>query len=292
MVDQRFWDAVNNRIRERVGSSFDGKPVSSVGGGCINNAERLLDRSGNTAYFVKHNRAELAAMFETEAAGLQAIADTGTIRAPLPICQGIVGGRAFLVLEWLELGGRGDWRAMGEQLAQLHQCRLSEHFGWDGDNFIGATVQTNAKADEWVDFFLSERLEAQRRLVEQRGGSLPRFDELRRALPDLLAGHQPEPSLVHGDLWSGNAAFTIQGDPVIFDPAVYFGDREVDLAMSQLFGGFDRSFYTAYRTTYPTAGGYERRRTLYNLYHVLNHYTLFGGFYLSQANGMIAELLR
>ena len=292
MVDLQFWDEVNTSIRDKVGSSFDGRPASAVGGGCVNHAQRLLDRTGNVAYFVKHNNGDLLPMFETEVQGLAAIAKTGTIRVPNTVCCGLANGRAYMVQEWMDLGGNTDWRSLGSKLAELHSCSPSERYGWDHNNFIGATGQINDWHDGWQDFFFNQRLEVQRKLAEERGGTVERYDELINALPNILEGHEPKPSLVHGDLWTGNVAFSNTGEPVIFDVAVYFGDREVDLAMSQLFGSFDRGFYMAYRSERPLDPGYERRRTLYNLYHVLNHYNLFGGFYLSQANGMIAELLR
>ena len=288
MVNTPFWEEVNRQIRDATGTDFQGRGLGDVGGGCISQANRLVDQTTDQAYFIKQNRAELLDMFQTEAMGLAQIANTETIRVPKPVCWGLADGTAFLVLEWLDLGHSGSYALMGEQLAALHACRPSQQFGWDRSNYIGATKQVNARSENWSHFFLEQRLDYQVSLAGKR--RLARYDELRRALPDILS-HQPSPSLVHGDLWSGNASFTKQGEPVIYDVAAYYGDREVDLAMSELFGGFSRDFYLTYAAALPLTPGYERRRTLYNLYHVLNHYNLFGGHYLGQANRMIAELL-
>ena len=167
-------------------------------------------------------------------------------------------------------------------------------FGWPRDNTIGTTPQVNAWGDDWAEFFRDRRIAPQLALAARNGhgGALQRDGErLLAAIPALLAGHAPAPSLLHGDLWSGNAACLATGEPVIFDPAVYYGDREADLAMTELFGGFGADFYAAYRDAWPLPDGYERRRTLYNLYHVLNHLNLFGGGYGAQAETMIARLL-
>jgi fructosamine-3-kinase len=167
-------------------------------------------------------------------------------------------------------------------------------FGWQRDNFIGSTPQCNAAAPTWPFFFARRRLLPQLELAKRHGhhGQLIASGErLAEQLPALFVDHQPQPSLLHGDLWSGNAATDEAGTLALFDPAVYFGDREADLAMSELFGGFPDSFYAAYREAWPLADGFEQRKTLYNLYHVLNHLNLFGSGYLHQAERMIARLL-
>jgi fructosamine-3-kinase len=186
-----------------------------------------------------------------------------------------------LVLEHLELTRDGDYAALGRMLAQLHRAK-GERFGWPRDNFIGLGDQPNGWSDDWAEFFLEKRLKPQAAKCGLSG-----------QLPDvrgILAGHRPAPSLLHGDLWSGNTGFTADG-PVIFDPAVYYGDREADLAMTELFGGFPREFYSAYREDFPLDQGYERRKHLYNLYHLLNHLNLFGGQYLQQVRAALAYFL-
>lgn len=249
---------------------------------------------GRQHFFLKLNSASQVAMFEAEALGLRDLYHSQTIRVPRPICWGTAEGSAYLVLEWLELGhaSQAAWRRMGENLAAMHRVVSAEGFGWRQNNTIGATPQPNPWMTSWLDFYREHRLDHQFRLARRRGGRFPRQQDLLQALPDLLAGHHPAPALVHGDLWSGNAAVTAAGEPVIFDPATYYGDREVDLAMTELFGRFPNAFYEGYQAAYPLGAGYERRKTLYNLYHILNHFNLFGGGYESQANRMIDQLLR
>jgi fructosamine-3-kinase len=207
------------------------------------------------------------------------------VRTPRPFTWGVHGNEARLVLEFLELEESGDWAAMGRMLAQLHR-QSGPRFGWSRDNFIGATPQANGWRDDWPSFFAECRLAPQLRLAEARGY---RF-EIGKVL-DLLAQHRPQPSLLHGDLWRGNVAFTRGGVPVLFDPAVYYGDREADLAMSELFGGFPGNFHAAYHAAYPLDPGYATRKHLYNLYHLLNHLNLFGGGYLAQVNATLGLLL-
>ncbi|MCU0565287.1 MAG: fructosamine kinase family protein [Oculatellaceae cyanobacterium Prado106] len=292
-----IWQQITAQIQQVTGSDFRGTHRRPVGGGSINQAYALSDEARRdhttAAYFVKLNQAQSIGMFEAEALGLKRMAATQTIRVPQPLCCGIAGDNAYIVLEWLDFG-YGDhaaWDAMGRNLAALHRVTSSQGFGWEGNNTIGATPQINTWKSTWLEFFAEHRLGYQFQLARRRGGHFPQQDKLLAALPDLLAGYEPEPSLVHGDLWTGNAGVTQQGEPTIFDPAAYFGDREVDLAMSQLFGSFPPNFYSAYQEAFPLSPGYERRKILYNLYHVLNHFNLFGSGYESQANQMIATLL-
>lgn len=286
-----MWEAIAADITRVTGHPFHPTQQRSIGGGSINQAYCLTD--GQRRFFVKLNQVSRLAMFEVEAQGLQQIADTHTIRVPLPLCWGTTDRAAYLVLEWLDLGSnnRQGWAVMGQQLAAMHRVTSPQGFGWERSNIIGETPQMNPWTASWVEFFSEHRLGYQFRLAERRGGHFPQKAELLAAIPDLLAGHEPPPSLVHGDLWTGNAALTRDGEPVILDPAVYFGDREVDLAMSQLFGSLPPEFYRAYEQAYPLPPGYVQRQTLYNLYHILNHFNQFGGGYAAQANRMIASLL-
>lgn len=286
-----MWNQIAAHISQATNQAFQVAHRRSVGGGSINQAYAVSE--GNRAYFVKLNQASQIAMFEAEALGLQQIADSQTIRVPYPICWGITDQSAYIVLEWLDLG-YGDhqaWEDMGRNLAAMHRV-THEQFGWQQNNTIGATPQINTWTSDWVEFWIEHRLGYQFRLANRRGGHFPQQEQLLAAVPKLLAGHQPQPSLVHGDLWTGNAAVTKQGEPVILDPAVYFGDREVDLAMSQLFGSFPANFYQAYNQAFPLEPGYTQRKMLYNLYHILNHFNLFGGSYEHQANQMMAALLK
>jgi fructosamine-3-kinase len=208
------------------------------------------------------------------------------------VCSASAAGHAFLVLEFLPLGGRGDPAELGRGLAAMHR-RTAPEPGWWRDNTIGSTPQPNESAGGWAAFWRERRLGFQLDLVRRNGyGRLAdRGERLRERVGALLEGHRPEASLLHGDLWSGNYGYTRDGAPVIFDPAVYYGDREADLAMTELFGGFPGAFYRAYREAWPLPPGYELRRDLYNLYHVLNHVNLFGGGYAGQAQRLVERLL-
>lgn len=286
-----MWSAIQAAIATATGTPFKLERRTAVGGGCINSCYRL--EGGAASYFVKVNSPDKADMYAAEAAGLEEIAKTSTVRVPRPICHGANRAASWLVLEHIALGRSGDFDILGQQLAALHRMG-ARSFGWHRDNTIGATPQINTPTADWVAFWREHRLGFQLRLAATNGyrGSLQREGEkLLAHLPAFFAGHRPEPSLLHGDLWSGNVAFDQAGQPVIFDPAAYYGDREADLAMTELFGGLSRDFYAAYREAYPLDPGYAVRKDLYNLYHVLNHLNLFGGGYLGQAERMMDRLL-
>ncbi len=301
------WGIVASAIHDATQRPFQVRGAAPVGGGSINEAYRLEGTDG-TRYFVKLNEARHLDMFVAEAAGLEAIAATNTLRVPRPIAHGIAGRQSYLVLEYLELGLRGDATQLGEQLAVLHRNTstpslplqeggrgdASSCFGFAQDNFIGTTPQPNAWTADWVTFWREHRLGFQLRLAVENGygGKLQYLGEkLMGALPAFFIGYIPQPALLHGDLWGGNHGFLADGTPTIFDPAVYYGDRECDLAMTELFGGYPTDFYAAYRKAYPLDPGYATRRELYNLYHILNHANLFGGSYVRQAEQMMQKLL-
>jgi fructosamine-3-kinase len=262
-----------------------------VGGGCINAAYVL--EAGQRRFFVKVNGAKELAMFEAEAEGLTALGASDSIRVPQPLCYGVAGTDAYLVMEYLALGGRGKAEHLGEALAAMHRSQQTR-FGWHRDNTIGSTPQINDWSADWPGFWRDRRLGAQLTLAAGNGagtGLLRKGERLQQNLAAFFSDYQPLASLLHGDLWSGNYAFDDSGRPVIFDPAVYYGDRETDLAMTELFGGFPSGFYAAYEAAWPLDVGYSVRKTLYNLYHILNHFNLFGGGYLAQAEGMMDRLL-
>jgi fructosamine-3-kinase len=288
-----FWTTLEQQIASATGRPFTARQRQPLGGGCINSAWRLSDGERNC--FVKTNAAAALTMFEAEAAGLAELAASGTVRVPEPVCWGSAGDRAWLALEYLPLGGSGPsaLAMLGRQLAALH-AQPRPYFGWYRDDTIGATPQPNARCDDWIAFWRERRLGFQLDLAARNGyaGALQRQGEhLRERLAGLFDGYRPTPALLHGDLWGGNVGCTVDGAPAIFDPAVYYGDREADLAMTELFGGFPPAFYAAYREALPLEAGYSQRRTLYNLYHILNHLNLFGGGYRAQAERMIAQLL-
>jgi protein-ribulosamine 3-kinase len=286
------WISIARYIAESTGEPFAPAAPTGVGGGCINTAVRLSD--GRRSFFVKLNAAHKLGMFSAEAEGLGELAAAGCIRVPEPVCHGTVGGQAFLVMEHLSLGRPGHDAAeqAGRRLAALHRVTRPE-FGWHRDNTIGATPQPNDPTADWVEFWRGPRLGFQLELAARNGygGTLQRQGEkLLERFPALM-DRDPVPSLLHGDLWGGNLGYDAAGEPVIFDPAVYYGDREADIAMTELFGGFPGHFYAAYDEAWPLDPGYRTRKTLYNLYHILNHLNMFGGGYLGQAQGMMERLL-
>ena len=281
-------------IQDSTGKQFSLANHRPLSGGCINRAE-LLEGNGQR-YFVKINRSSLADMFEAEAEGLQSIQASRALRVPTPVCQGIWQDSAYLVLEHIELAnaaGAKTHAELGRGLAKLHRT-TADGFGWHRDNTIGATPQVNTWTEGWVEFFTKHRLGCQLRMAADNGvgrETLLAGEQLLVRLNGFFTGYSPIPSLLHGDLWAGNFSADLSGAAVVFDPAPYFGDRETDLAMTELFGGFDRAFYDAYSSLWALDAGYGTRKTLYNLYHVLNHFNLFGGGYGTQARSMIHQLL-
>jgi fructosamine-3-kinase len=291
-MNEPLWPAIAAQITATTGQPYTCAQMRPVGGGCINTAA-VIDDNGRR-YFVKLNDATRLAMFEAEAQGLNEIAASHSVRVPQPICSGTSDGQAYLVLEYVEFG-QGDGKGpelLGQQLAAMHQ-RQKKNFGWEHDNTIGSTPQINTPDPDWVAFWQSRRLEYQLRLAADNGhrGTLQRSGErLLADIPLFFTAYSPVPSLLHGDLWSGNHAMDSHGQPVIYDPAVYYGDREADIAMTELFGGYAPNFYRAYGDAWPLDAGYSVRKHLYNLYHVLNHLNLFGGGYRAQAEGLMKKL--
>jgi protein-ribulosamine 3-kinase len=288
------FESLAREIGAQIGEECAPEPQSGVSGGSIHRTYRW--QCGATALFVKvADHGVGAAGLEAEAAGLQTLADAQAIRVPRVLARGRAGTTAFLALEWIESrpAGRAAEHRLGERLAAQHRV-TSRQFGFTGDNFIGRTPQPNGWLPDWPEFFRERRLRHQLALAVQNGFAAlleTPGARLLEATAALLAGHRPEASLLHGDLWAGNWLADESEEPVIFDPAVYFGDREADLAMTRLFGGFGRAFYDAYLTETPLPAGHAVRAELYNLYHVLNHANLFGGGYARQARASIERLL-
>lgn len=293
MISGDVLQAVVAAISESLAEPVACDRAVPVGGGSINACYRL--EGGGSPYFVKLNRASGLPMFEAERDGLTELAAAGCVRVPEPVCAGQAGTSAFLVMEYIPFGRPVPDSAVrfGRELAALHR-QAGEAFGWWRDNTIGSTPQPNDRDADWVRFWRERRLGHQLRLAAANGfgGALQRLGErLIEGLPAFFSSYRPVPSLLHGDLWGGNYAVDGNGAPVIFDPAVYHGDRETDLAMTELFGGFPEGFYAAYREAWPLDAGYRQRKTLYKLYHVLNHANLFGGGYARQAERMMEQLL-
>jgi len=286
-------DALAAALGEALGGRVHPAPAAAVHGGCINTCWRWETSAGPV--FVKEAPAAGREMLEAERHGLLELRAAEAVRVPSPLAVGVFDGGAFLALEWIDFGpssAAADER-LGEQLAALHRHR-SDRYGLDRDNTLGSTPQPNAWGEDWVRFLRERRLGFQLDLAAA-GGYGGRLQERGRRLLGCLdvffATYRPAPSLLHGDLWGGNRGVDTAGQPVIYDPAVYYGDREADIAMTRLFGGFGPRFYSAYVAAWPLDQAAGTRRDLYNLYHVLNHLNLFGGSYRAQAEDMIDRLL-
>ena len=285
--------AIARELTRLTGSACASRPEYRVGGGSISECYRWRSRAG--LLFVKLGAAASGAALAAEAAGLEELARTHTVRVPRVLAAGHTPTAAFLALEWLEPGPRtgASEQRLGEALAALHAV-TAPRYGWSRDNTIGSTPQLNTWSEDWVEFFRERRLRPQLERALS-GGYAPLLaapgEQLLESLPQLLAGHKPSASLLHGDLWGGNWFASTGGEPAVFDVAVYYGDAETDLAMTRLFGGFGATFYRAYEAARPSATGAAQRCELYNLYHVLNHANLFGGGYAGQARAMIDALL-
>jgi fructosamine-3-kinase len=293
MVSTSNTDRLAAAIAAAVGRPVADRPGQAVAGGSINECVQWSTSAG--PLFVKLAPAVRLDMFEAEAEGLHELERAAAVRVPRVLGLGTAEGHAFLALEWLEFDRSTacSEALLGEQLAALHRVTTGR-FGWYRDNTIGATPQHNDWLPQWPAFYVQRRLGFQLDLAARNGHSgrwLERGRSLCERLDAFFVGHRPQPSLLHGDLWGGNWATDSSGAPVLYDPAVYYGDREVDLAMTQLFGGFGRAFYDAYHAAWPLDPGAGVRRDLYNLYHVLNHLNLFGGGYRAQAGAMIERLL-
>jgi len=267
--------------------------TTPVSGGDINRAFRI--RTPYRSVFVKVNSDAPPHMFERESDGLATLRAADTLRVPQVIGSGETATETFLVLEWIDSGSPRPSFAtqFGESLAELHR-HSSERFGLDRDNFIGSLPQSNTRTSSWLDFFRDQRLGAQLDIA-RRTGALPaqilhRADKLLERL-DRRLPERSTPSLLHGDLWGGNYMIGSNGEPVLIDPAVYYGDREIEIAFTQLFGGFGSSFYEAYRASWPLPDGYPERRDLYNLYPLLVHANLFGGGYVSRVDAVVRRYM-
>ena len=286
-----IWTIIEEQISQTTQRSFQIANKDAMGGGCINAACRISDADRH--YFVKVNHARFANMFEAEAKGLEEMASSNTITVPVPLCYGKTENQCYVVMEYLDLAGRPDSIALARDVAAMHQV-TAEQFGWSMNNTIGSTLQVNTYADNWINFWREHRLGFQLQLAADNGhgGKLQALgDLLLNDFPVLFDSYSPKASMLHGDLWGGNYGGLSDGTPVIFDPAFYYGDREAELAMTTLFGGFSADFYSAYEEAYPLDEGYTVRKQFYNIYHVINHLNLFGGGYHGQAVSMMQSVL-
>ena len=286
-----MWQELCDLISAQTGQAVSYRSHQSVSGGCIHEAQML--ETDQETFFVKISDADHQSMLEAEANGLEALQNADKIRCPKVILNDVLGNRAVLVLEFIAMQSvpPGGMEKLGRQLAEQHQL-TSNSFGWLDNNFIGSTPQPNTLKLKWIPFFRDKRLSYQIQLAEKNGLQFSGKQNMLDNLEVYFDGYAPMPSLLHGDLWGGNIGFDEQGEPVTFDPACYYGDREADLAFTEMFGGFSSGFYTSYNAHFPLHEGYSTRKKLYNLYHELNHYNLFGGGYGRQAVATIDFLLR
>ena len=292
-MDRSFFDGL---IDELHGTSVFVDSVTPIYGGDINESF-AIELSDGRVVFIKTNRAGALDMFKAEERGLKAIKDTGTIGSPEVICSGIYVDRAYLMMDYVLGSSRQDdfWESFAHSLADMHRADTSSlvhggRFGFDIDNYIGAGVQINKPEDSWITFFTEHRIKPQIERAKHYfdKGAMAAADRLLNRIPDLLA--EPEaPALIHGDLWSGNYVTGDDGYAWLIDPATYVGHPEADIAMTELFGGYDRRFYEAYRESGLIQPGYEDRRDLYNLYHMLNHLNLFGRSYYASVMRIIEQ---
>ena len=277
---------VVERIECETGEPSTIETCRSVSGGCINQAWVVSTTSG-MEFFIKSNPDCSEAVFATEANGLNAMNATETIRVPAVITFGqLSSGPAFLVLEAISSHTRAGnfYETFGRQLAEMHRRGRSAQFGFDSDNWLGASLQMNPRRDDWRTFWVEARLIPQLKMAQDNGVSSQKLQQLGQALIsriDRFINDDGEPpALIHGDLWSGNYLSDENGQPVILDPACYYANREAEFGMTKLFGGFPPQFYDAYQEAWPLTDGWETRTELYTLYHLLNHLNLFGTSYL------------
>jgi len=264
-----------------------------IAGGCINQCYKVTD-SNHKQWFIKTNSSTLIEMFIAESKGLNEIANSQSIRSPKSICYGLTKDFSYLVLEFISLKPLSSQIKMGKELAKMHQT-TGKYFGWSRNNTIGSTPQSNQKNSNWASFWKDHRLLFQLNLALKNGYPPKAYEDGLKLAENchlFFSNYNVKPSLLHGDLWGGNAACDSNGNPIIFDPAVYYGDRETDIAMTELFGGFSNDFYVSYNQYYALDKDYTTRKNLYNLYHILNHFNLFGGGYASQSHNIVTELLR
>jgi fructosamine-3-kinase len=262
--------------------------VCLIGGGDINHSFKI--ENSEHVYFVKLNSQKYLSMFNAEKKGLLEIKESNSIQVPKVITTGDASGFSFIILEYLEFLNNGSWKVAGEQLARMHKS-TNKQFGWNTNNTIGLTPQINSYSQDWIAFFIEFRINFQIKLAKKNGLNLKYTADLFKKTKSLFLDYHPVPSLLHGDLWSGNISFNSKREPVIYDPAVYYGDRETDIAMTELFGRFPDEFYEGYNEIYKIDYGYEMRKNLYHLYHILNHYNIFGGSYGDQSQKIIMNFL-
>lgn len=285
------YSSIEEAISQSTKEKFLRQESSSLSGGSISRSQCIKGRDGRV-FFCKENDLSFLSFFEAEAKALQEIKETNTIRTPQVLTVGTIDLSSFLLLEFIKEGASSSdgQKEMGKQLAKLHKIE-QPFFGWTLDNCIGSTPQPNPRSENWIEFYRVHRLQHQFQLAARKGQSFDKAEKLILHLESFFKDYTPHPSLLHGDLWGGNASHDQAGNPFIFDPASYYGDREADVAFTYMFGGFSPSFYEGYEEEYALHPGFKNRKILYNLYHELNHFNLFGGGYASSAQSSIHQLV-
>ncbi|ASW81047.1 fructosamine kinase family protein [Vibrio anguillarum] len=286
-----MWQTLIQQLSDTLMFEFNPVEKEKVSGGDISDCYMISD--GEQRYFVKVNTRDFLAKFEIEGENLRSLRETSTVQVPELVMIGTSKNHAFIVLNYLPtkpLDNATNSYEFGVQLAKLHQWGEQKEYGFDAENYIGSTLQPNPWDKKWGRFFAEQRIGWQLQLLREKGIELFNISELVDVVQSRLANHSPRPSLLHGDLWHGNVANSVFG-PICYDPACYWGDRECDIAMTELFEGFQPEFYQGYESILPLSLDYVERKNIYNLYHVLNHYNQFGGHYLVEAESLIKKIL-
>nr|WP_086938656.1 fructosamine kinase family protein [Thaumasiovibrio occultus] len=284
-----MWQAISQQISQQIGTTFTIAEREELSGE-INRCYCISDALYNR-YFVKINEKIYLPHYQAESEAIRQLAATQTLNVPEFICVGQSKDHAFIVFRFAPMKSLDPESAfhLGKQLAMLHQWGVQVDYGFDDDNYIGKSLQPNPWRSSWATFFAEQRIGWQLQLAKEKGFEFGDIDHITDNVRQRLAHHQPKPSLLHGDLWIGNCALSVDG-PIAFDPAPYWGDRECDIAMTELFSGFPPAFMEGYQAEWPLDRGYEERKELYNLYHLLNHLVMFGGDYQAQVLQRLTRL--
>jgi fructosamine-3-kinase len=275
-----MWHAISKHISEKLHFNFVIQNKQQISSNI--NYPNFKISDGTHHYFVKLAPLSNEDNFDCEAYNLKELTNESVFFIPDCICSGKTLSHSYIVLEWLDLHTdvTNDWSKLGDLLAKMHKKHDQAMFGWQHDNFIGHTIQPNQWHKNWCYFFSEQRIGWQLQLLQEKGFSFCNIEEVIALVKTKLHRHNTVlPSLLHGDLWRGNVGF-VNNQPAIFDPACYYGDRETDIAFTELFGQFPEAFYTAYESHYPLQKDYHLRKDIYQLYHLLNHANLFQGRYL------------
>jgi len=288
-----MWKSIEKAIQETTSRAFSIESTSTVSNGDINQSYCIS--GSNQQYFVKINDKKNIEQFNCEAYSLSKIRQSEQISCPSVITKGTTGDKSFLVLDYINFKQPDslDWYNLGQQIAYLLLCTIStknNQFGWTHDNFIGYSIQKNTWQESWSTFFTEQRIAWQLQKLHEKSIHLGNIDHIVDVCAKVLSDHKVVPCIVHGDLWQGNLGVS-EHQPVIFDPACYFGDREVDIAMTELFGRIPEDFYLGYQEIYPLNNSYEQRKQVYNFYHILNHANLFAGQYIEQSKAQLQRIL-